>query len=171
MSGANANYIDHMYAQWQKDPASVDASWNAYFTTEQYEAPPTLGQTGRDAQLDQILGMLKNGAGAGSMTSGDAAMTANESVRLSMLVRAFMTHGHLVADIDPLNMKQVYKDSPSLTRKFKFPSQQILDILDYKTYGFTEADLDRTFHIEMPYSGTILKKSNKWKLRDLLESY
>ena len=31
LSGANANYIDHMYAQWKEDPSSVHASWNAYF--------------------------------------------------------------------------------------------------------------------------------------------
>ena len=33
MSGTNANYIDYMYSQWQQDPSSVHASWNAYFTT------------------------------------------------------------------------------------------------------------------------------------------
>ena len=32
MSGQNANYIDYMYSQWQKDPSSVHASWNAYFS-------------------------------------------------------------------------------------------------------------------------------------------
>jgi len=32
MHGSNANYIDHMYSQWQKDPNSVHASWHAYFS-------------------------------------------------------------------------------------------------------------------------------------------
>ena len=32
-----------------------------------------------------------------------------------------MTHGHLVADIDPLNLKEVYKDVPSLAKKMHFP--------------------------------------------------
>ena len=35
MSGANANYIDYMYSQWQKDPSSVHPSWNAYFAGEE----------------------------------------------------------------------------------------------------------------------------------------
>ena len=47
MSGANANYIDFMYSQWQQDPSSVHASWNAYFTTTEsggsFELPPNLG--------------------------------------------------------------------------------------------------------------------------------
>lgn len=42
-------------------------------------------------------------------------------VRLHMLLRSYMTHGHLVADIDPLQLKEVYKDSPSLAKKFRFP--------------------------------------------------
>ena len=32
LSGSNANYIDYMYSQWQKDPSTVHASWNAYFS-------------------------------------------------------------------------------------------------------------------------------------------
>ena len=47
LSGANANYIDYMYAQWQEDPSSVHASWNAYFSggDASYTTPPTLGQS------------------------------------------------------------------------------------------------------------------------------
>lgn len=46
LSGANANYIDYMYAQWQEDPSSVHASWNAYFSggDASFSTPPTLGQ-------------------------------------------------------------------------------------------------------------------------------
>ena len=46
LSGANANYIDYMYAQWQEDPSSVHASWNAHFAggDASFSTPPTLGQ-------------------------------------------------------------------------------------------------------------------------------
>jgi len=44
LNGQNANYIDAMYSQWQKDPNSVHASWNAYFQGANYEHPPTLGK-------------------------------------------------------------------------------------------------------------------------------
>ena len=64
-----------------------------------------------------------------------------------MLLRAFMTHGHLVADIDPLNLKEHYKDSPSLAKKFHFPDEKLLSLLDPASYGFTEADMNREFHI------------------------
>ena len=61
MSGTNANYIDYMYAQWQKDPSSVHSSWNAYFAAEEggasisYQSPPTLGKSsGSGASNDQL---------------------------------------------------------------------------------------------------------------------
>ena len=49
MSGANANYVDYMYECWQSDPKSVNASWNAYFATGNFDTAPTLGQSPRDA--------------------------------------------------------------------------------------------------------------------------
>ena len=64
MSGSNANYIDYMYAQWQQDPSSVHASWNAYFASDgDFATPATLGgmpvgDTGNN--LDMILAALQN---------------------------------------------------------------------------------------------------------------
>ena len=74
-SGANANYIDHMYSQWEADNSSVHASWHAYFSglescaSTTYQEPPTLGQTSRDAKLDAILDAIKSGgvSSAGSV--------------------------------------------------------------------------------------------------------
>lgn len=114
LSGSNANYIDYMYSQWQRDPSSVHASWNAYFSggADSYQTPPTLGQTGAGgADISSILAALQ--ASGGLAGSADRS-NSDEQVRLHMLLRAFMTHGHLVADIDPLQLKEHYKDSPSL---------------------------------------------------------
>ena len=170
MSGANANYIDYMYSQWEADPTSVHASWNAYFSggDASYQTPPTLGQTSnQSADVQAILQALKAQGGA---VAGDGQNT-EEMVRLHMLLRNFMTHGHLVADIDPLNLKEHYKDSPSLAKKFRFPDEDLLSLLDPSHYGFSEADMDREFSIKMPYNGTIAQRKQKWKLRDLLNSF
>ena len=40
-TGANANYIDHMYSQWEADNSSVHASWHAYFTSIESGASTT----------------------------------------------------------------------------------------------------------------------------------
>ena len=44
LNGANANCVDSMHEQWQKDPTSVHASWQAYFAGSSFELPPTLGK-------------------------------------------------------------------------------------------------------------------------------
>ena len=82
-----------------------------------------------------------------------------------------MTHGHLVADIDPLKLKEVYRDSPSLSKKFRFPDDKLLSLLDPMSYGFSESDLDREFSIQMPFGSTIVQRKQKWVLRDLIEAY
>ena len=73
LNGANANYIDYMYSQWQQDPSSVHSSWNAYFRTQEnggsFELPPTLGGAGSndlEAKITSILGNLNLGSGVSS---------------------------------------------------------------------------------------------------------
>ena len=68
-----------------------------------------------------------------------------------------MTHGHLVADVDPLKLKEVYKDSPTLAARFRFPRPELLNLLDPAHYGFTAQDMEREFHYSNPYHGAILK--------------
>lgn len=88
-----------------------------------------------------------------------------------MLVRAYTTHGHLMADVDPLKLYESYKDKfPSLAAKFKLPQQSVGNLLDYKTYGFTEADLDREFLIDAPELAGLLGRKKNWKLRELIDS-
>ena len=43
--------------------------------------------------------------------------------------------------------------------------------MDYKHYGFTEADLDREFYVDIPELAGILSRKKNWKLRDLIDSY
>lgn len=166
LNGTNANYADHMYAQWQQDPSSVHASWHAYFTNMEggaegdaaFDLPPTHGQTGKDAALEEILSIIKSGGGVSAGDAQDNVRASQDIAKLSVLVRAYLTHGHLLADIDPLLLRDVYKDNESLADKFRFPDQQMKDLLNYKSYGFTEADLERTFYVDIPQAGTILQK-------------
>ena len=44
-SGTAGTYLEEMYESWQRDPASVHSSWDAYFRGAEYSAPPTVGDT------------------------------------------------------------------------------------------------------------------------------
>ena len=44
-------------------------------------------------------------------------------------------------------------------------------MVDYRSYGFTEADLDREFYVDAPELAGLLRKKKIWKLRDLVNAY
>jgi 2-oxoglutarate dehydrogenase E1 component len=88
-----------------------------------------------------------------------------------MLIRAYTTHGHMLADIDPLELYQTYRQFPSYAEKFKIPRASLTNLLDYKSYGFTEADLDREFYVDAPELAGLLSRKKNWKLGELIDSY
>jgi len=88
-----------------------------------------------------------------------------------LFIRAFMTHGHLTADIDPLKLAETYQNIPTFTDKLKLPTNYMTSLVDYKSYGFTEADLDREFYIDAPELAGLLRRKKQWKLRELIDAY
>lgn len=141
---------------------------NAYFSglesgsESPFEAPPTLG---KNDKLDEIVSMLE---GTTTVQSGTGNQSLHDTANVYRLVRAFYSHGHLLADVDPLQLEKHYADNASLREKFRFPGEKMKNYLNYKTYGFTEADLDRTFYIDLPNQGAIMSKKKDWKLRELI---
>jgi 2-oxoglutarate dehydrogenase E1 component len=143
LQGANAAYIESLYARYQANPDAVDPSWRAYFASlnEQSLSPSQLGRGPnwrRDARPDlasgEIIGALtgqwprKTGAQASEADSSAAAL---DSIRAIQMVRAYRVIGHLEADLDPLRL------SP------RTPHPQ----LDPVFYGFHEEDMDRPIHV------------------------
>lgn len=93
-----------------------------------------------------------------------------ETANLYRLIRAYHSHGHLLADVDPLEMAKNYAGNASLHKKFNFPSESLKKTLDYKEYGFVEADLETTYHIDFPFMGGLLSRKKDWKLKDLISA-
>ncbi|HVZ90090.1 MAG TPA: 2-oxoglutarate dehydrogenase E1 component [Rhizomicrobium sp.] len=139
LQGANAAFIESLYARYQENPQSVDPGWAAYFAE--------LGERGLDpAQLglgpswrrkadapppdSEVLAALSGRwpEPERPKASAQGARAASlDSIRAIQMVRAYRVIGHLEADLDPLAL------SP------KTPHPQ----LDPAFYGFHEADLDR----------------------------
>ncbi|WP_170402730.1 2-oxoglutarate dehydrogenase E1 component [Ruegeria arenilitoris] len=159
MQGHNAEYLEQLYAQYTKNPGAVDAAWAEFFKAMgdatpdvQKEAegpswartdwPPmpaddlTGALTGEWAEIDAKAAGKKikdKAADKGVEVSDDQVKRAVlDSLRALMLIRAYRIRGHLAANLDPLGMRAA-STHPEL---------------DPKTYGFTEADMDRPIFID-----------------------
>lgn len=125
LTGANAGFIADLYARFLDDPGSVDESWRQFFTD--------IGEDG-SAALAELRGppWAKSHAAVTNATAAVPDATAlrratSDSIRALQLIRAYRVRGHLEADLDPLG----------LDKRGPYPE------LDYRSYGFSEADLDR----------------------------
>ncbi|WP_299866992.1 2-oxoglutarate dehydrogenase E1 component [uncultured Roseobacter sp.] len=160
MQGHNAEYLEQMYARYASDPNAVDDAWRAFFKAmgddevavkreaegpswARTDWPPQPGDemtqalTGEWAPEAELKSADKKirakAAEAGVQVTDDQIKRAVlDSIRALMIIRAYRIRGHLVADLDPLGMRE------------NTPHPE----LDPKSYGFTEADMDRPIFID-----------------------
>src|SRR5947209_5274072 len=160
LQGANATYIDELYARYEKDPASVDSDWEEFFKSlkdrpadilknadgpswarDNWPLSPrdelTSALDGNWAEVEKIMGgkiAAKESAKAkgAEPTSADVHPGTRDSVRALMLIRAYRMRGHFHAKLDPLGLEPA-RDHEEL---------------DPRTYGFSDADLDRKIFLD-----------------------
>src|SRR5262249_32495141 len=141
--GGNADFLDALYEQYLRDPASVDERWRSYFA--QLGAPGGERAHGpvRDAIGARATGPRAAQGAAAAPGAGDARQAA-----VSRLIQIWINRGHLVANIDPLGLTP--RPRPHA--------------LEPEHYGLTAADLDQEF-----YTGSHIEAVPKrMRLRDIL---
>ncbi|MET0278826.1 MAG: 2-oxoglutarate dehydrogenase E1 component, partial [Pseudorhodoplanes sp.] len=156
--GGNAAYIEDLYARYENDPASVDAQWQSFFQSlkddpssvqksakgASWKKPgwPQVGNgelvaalDGNWAETEKVLGDKIKGkaqkAGV-ELTSGDVLQATRDSIHALMLIRAYRIRGHFHAKLDPLELEPEKNEEE----------------LDPRSYGFTEADMDRKIYLD-----------------------
>ncbi|HWA50990.1 MAG TPA: 2-oxoglutarate dehydrogenase E1 component [Dongiaceae bacterium] len=146
LSGPNAPFIEELYARYLEHPEQVDPSWRKFFSELQDESDLALNDIrgaswAPRARSVEIAREDGNGhdyayadetAPVRSARPQDLKRAARDSLRVMMLIRAYRVRGHLEASLDPLQLK---------------PREKHAD-LDPRTYGFTEADMDREIQID-----------------------
>ena len=115
--------------------------------------------------------MIQSGAGASQQNSAQGGRDSIDTANVYRIIRAFHSHGHLMADIDPLRLRHHYSNNETLVKKFRIPEEKLKKLMDFRNYGLTDADLDRTFTVDLKHSGAILAQKSDWKLSELLEKY
>ena len=152
--GANADFVADLQARWASDPASVEPSWRAFFTSLSDSAdtvrkagsPPTWTPTpltdARPDWLSAIDGLWPAVDAKLESRIAEAAPAARpdevrartlDSLRAIMMIRAYRMRGHLKANLDPLGLAVTEGDASEL---------------DPATYGFAEADFDRPIFLD-----------------------
>lgn len=141
---ANAPYIEMLYERWLANPGSVDASWQALFSSVGAQAgkavtrPSWSNNRSRfEDDSAEATAVAKDGK-KDAKAAKAAAPTANQeqalrdTVQALMLIRNYRVRGHLMAEYDPLGLEQP-KYHPEL---------------DAATYGFSEKDMDRQIFLD-----------------------
>jgi 2-oxoglutarate dehydrogenase E1 component len=154
--GGNAAYIEDLYAQYETDPKSVEAEWQAFFGSlkdssadvtksaqgASWKKPPVIVRDetlsaldGNWAETEKKLGdkVRAKAQGAGvELSATDVQQATRDSIHALMLIRAYRIRGHFHANLDPLGLEPRKDDEE----------------LDPRSYGFTEADYDRKIFLD-----------------------
>ena len=138
LNSANAPYLAELFFKYKEKPSSVDSSWISFFESlndddftiiKDFGGPKWKKRSYKvidDVSFDKIVRKIPN-------IDLDSFKTSTlDSIRALRLIRAFRINGHLIANLDPLD----------IAKKNYHPE------LDYKNYGFTESDLNRDIFID-----------------------
>ncbi len=144
LGSSNSAFIEEMYARYLADPASVDAGWQQFFAglgddaatlqAERAGAPWAKANGLHAFADDEILGGSADRAAKRAQAAGveDVRAATLDTIRALMMIRAYRVRGHLMANLDPLGL-EVPEHHPEL---------------DPKSYGFTDADMDRPIFLD-----------------------
>ena len=145
-AGANAAYIDQLYAQYQRDPGALDQHWTAFF--EGFELGYQRSETDDSAAVLEDASTGGPGRDTYDMTSRiiDYGVLLELSQSVYAMVQAYRQFGHLIARLDPLGH-----------------SARSHPLLVLAEFGLSEDDLDKQLG-----SGGFLGRTDE-TLRHLIE--
>ena len=138
LSGANAPYVAELFFKYQQNKQSVDSSWVSFFQSLNEDEISVISDfrgpkwKKRKTKIIEDLDYSGIKKVVPQIEADSFKQSTLDSIRALRLIRAYRINGHLIAKLDPLDM---------LKRNHHTE-------LDYKTYGFTENDLDRLIFID-----------------------
>jgi 2-oxoglutarate dehydrogenase E1 component len=163
LDGANAAYIEQLYARYEEDPSSVSPEWQSFFKGLS-DNPEDVKKAAKGASWKRANWPIAAGGDLVSALDGNWAtvekaiekkvqakaeakvvetgkpvseaevlQATRDSVRAIMMIRAYRMRGHLHAKLDPLGIASAVEDYNELSPK---------------SYGFEESDYDRKIFID-----------------------
>lgn len=132
--GGNAAYLESLYDRYLENPQEVPAKWRDYFAKLPINGN-AVPEVSHEAIKAQFVAYAQSGL---SRRAPVAAMGTEEheykQIQVMRLINAYRSHGHLRAQIDPLQMREV--------------TDANVKELSLEDYGFTAQDLATVFDTE-----------------------
>ena len=124
----NLPFLEGLYADYLRDPATVSSEWRRYFDAMQNgeREPAAALRLGPSFRPFSVFDPPPTQPGGKARV--DEASFADMQDRVDQLVRSYRFRGHMIARINPLDFPR------------KYPPE-----LSPEHYGFKPADMDRRF--------------------------
>ena len=158
LDGGNAAYIEDLYARYLSNPGAVDAEWQAFFQSlkdghaevskaasgpswrrpnwpQRPQGELVAALTGDWNEVEKAVGdkiKAKAQATGVELSPPHVQQATRDSIHALMLIRAYRARGHFHANLDPLGLEPRNNEEE----------------LDPRSYGFTEADMDRPIFLD-----------------------
>ncbi|MDF0652459.1 MAG: 2-oxoglutarate dehydrogenase E1 component [Nitrospira sp.] len=127
---ANLPFVEDLYVEFLRDPASVSPEWRDYFKDVGNDGDRLMALRRGPSRPPKSLFDPERGGVSETGTSQLARDTiVGQQARVSQLVHAYLVRGHMAAAIDPLELPRPVHPE-----------------LDPAFHGFTEHDLDGRFY-------------------------
>ena len=124
--GGNAEFLDSLYEQYLRDPASVELQWREYFD----RIAPSAGSDRAHGPIRASLAERARQPRVGTVAAASQEAEGGASqAAVSRLIQIWTNRGHLIAKLDPLGLME--RPRPS--------------VLDLGYFGLSAADLDAEF--------------------------
>ena len=133
----NLAFVEGLYAEFLRDPQSVEPAWRNYFESLPDGSRPNGEHAGKSARLGPSFEgrSIFNPPSVTRRNEERRSQVENRMAgmqdRVDQLIRAYRSRGHLIARINPLGFKTEYPQE-----------------LNPAFYGFTPADMERLFSAE-----------------------
>ncbi|HET6725070.1 MAG TPA: 2-oxoglutarate dehydrogenase E1 component [Gammaproteobacteria bacterium] len=133
--GGNAPFVEAIYEQYLEDPDSVESYWRDYFRGFR-----TGVGDGQEVPRAPIEAEFKDRAREPRKAAAAGPDLTGRSAAAMRLIHAYRSRGHLVADLDPLGLRQA-PNIPELTLAY---------------HGLNDSDAGTTFAgVKLPGNGTM----------------
>ena len=141
LSGINTEFINQFYSDYLSDPNSLPEGWRKFFDGLSENEKLVLNDiNGPSWSPDKKIKKInyskhdgsKNIKGSAEEDLVSIKQATKDSVRAIMLIRAYRIRGHLIANLDPLDIQ----------KKQEHPE------LKPETYGFSKKDFTRKIFLD-----------------------